>query len=316
MKLQSFDLRVMDWSREHDRHVLQALRHAVFVLEQGVPPELEQDALDSSAWHLLACDASGQPIGCGRLTHDHAIGRLAVVPHARGQGVGVGLLRGLIAQARARGWLQVNLTALADATGFYAREGFTPIGGVFVAAGLPHQAMQLDLDQAPARRPAARDRGYLPAGNAAELAMARLQLLAHTRRQLAIRVPQLQRDAFSSPAEWSQLQRIATSGRGAQIRILLHEPAAALRDGHRLIGLVQRMPSVLRVRMPIEPVDLASTAASLLTDGGGYLFQPDAGCAQGRAALADRAARQPLERHFDEVWERAVPASMLQALDL
>lgn len=316
MKLQAFDLQALDWSRASDRRVLQELRHAVFVLEQGVPPEGEQDTLDSSAWHLLARDARGQPVGCGRLTDEHTIGRLAVLPQARGQGVGVGLLRGLIAQARTRGWTQVSLTALAGATAFYAREGFAPIGEVFVEAGLPHQTMQLDLPTSSVPATPAGDRGLLSVGNAEELAKARLQLLTQTRRRLAIQLPQLERDAFTGPAEWAELRRIAASGRGARIRILLHDPAAALRDGHRLIALVQRLPSVLRVRMPVEEVDLASTVSCMLTDSGGYLVQSDAGRPLGRAALADRAARQPLEQHFNEMWERAAPASMLQPLDL
>jgi predicted GNAT family N-acyltransferase len=316
VKLQTFDLQALDWSRESDRRVLQELRHTVFVLEQGVPPEREQDMLDGSAWHLLARDASGRPVGCGRLTGEHTIGRLAVLAHARGQGVGVGLLRGLIAQARARGWAQVSLTALAGATAFYAREGFTPIGKGFAEAGLPHQTMQLKLSTAPVPSVPARDLGLLPAGNAENIAIARLQLLRHTRRQLAIQLPRLERDAFTSPAEWEELRRIAASGRGAQIRILLHDPAAALRDGHRLIALMQRLPSILRVRMPVEEVDLASSASCLLTDSGGYLLQPDAGRPLGRAALADRAACQPLEQHFNAMWERAAPASMLQPLDL
>lgn len=161
-----------------------------------------------------------------------------------------------------------------------------------------------------------RDPGSLPARNAAELAAARLCLLAQARRRLAIQLPRLEHDVYTSAAEWAELRRIATGGRGAQIRILLHDPAAALREGHRLIALVQRLPSVVLVRAPVENVDLAATAAYLLNDTGGYLFQPDATRPQGRAAFADRAAWLPLEHRFNDVWERSVPASMLQPLDL
>lgn len=164
--------------------------------------------------------------------------------------------------------------------------------------------------------PPAGDPRYLPAGNADEIAAARLHLLMRTRRQLAIQLPRLERDVFAGAAEWAELRRIAAAGRGAQIRILLHDPAAALREGHRLIGLVQRLPSVLLVRTPVEDVDLAATTTYLLNDTGGYLLQPDATRAQGRAAFADPASRRPLEQRFNEVWERSVRAGMLLALDL
>lgn len=156
----------------------------------------------------------------------------------------------------------------------------------------------------------------LPARDAAEIAAARLQLLQHARRDIAIRLPRLERDLYAGAEEWIELRRIAAAGRGAQIRLLLHDPAAAQRDDHRLIALVQRLPSVLLVRMPVEEIDLAAPASYLLTDTGGYLYQPDASRPVGRAALVDRASRRPLEQHFNEVWDRSVRASMLQPLDL
>ena len=112
------------------------------------------------------------------------------------------------------------------------------------------------------------------------------------------------------------MRRIATSGRGAQIRVLLHEPAAALRDGHRLILLMQRLPSVVQVRTPVEEIDLANPSACLLTDARGYLFQPDAERPQGRAMRLDRPGWAPLRQNFDDMWERAERAGILQPLDL
>lgn len=156
----------------------------------------------------------------------------------------------------------------------------------------------------------------LPAGNPEELAAARQVLLASTRRQVDIRVPRLDDSLYGGAEELAELRRIATGGRGAQIRLLLNDPGTALRDGHRLILLMQRLPSVIQVRMPVEDVDLGNPSACLLTDGGGYLFQPDAERPQGRAARIDRPGWAPLRQQFDEMWERAQRARMLQRLDL
>jgi hypothetical protein len=156
----------------------------------------------------------------------------------------------------------------------------------------------------------------LPAGNPAELAAARLALLAQARRQVDIRLPRLDGALYASAEEFDELRRLATTGRGARIRLLLTEPAAALRDGHRMILLMQRLPSAIQVRTPVEEVDLCNPSSCLLTDAGGYLFQPDAERPQGRAARADRPGWAPLRQQFDEMWERAERARMLQPLDL
>jgi hypothetical protein len=156
----------------------------------------------------------------------------------------------------------------------------------------------------------------LPAGDPPQLAAARLALLSAARRQVDIRLPRLDDASYASAHDLAELRRLAPAGRGAQIRVLLNDPAAALRDGHRLILLMQRLPSVIKVRMPIEESDLANPSACLLTDAHGYLFQPDAERAQGRAARVDRPGWVPLRQQFDQMWERAGRAGMLQPLDL
>nr|WP_225561947.1 hypothetical protein [Rhodanobacter sp. DHB23] len=148
------------------------------------------------------------------------------------------------------------------------------------------------------------------------MAAARLQLLAATRHQLVLHLPLLGRDDYAGDAEQAELKRIATSGRRAGIRILLHDPAAALRDGHRLILLFQRLPSAIAIRTPVEDPDRQNASAWLVNDTGGYLYLPDADQPQGRMALADRPAQAPLQQQFDDIWARSVRAVELHKLDL
>ncbi len=317
MKLQNFHVEMVDWSREDQRAALLELRQTVFVQEQGVPEERERDGLDGDCRHVLARDDAGQPIGCGRISPAHKIGRMAVLQTWRGQGVGLALLRELMAYARAAGWSEVTLDAQVSAIGFYEREGFVAHGEEFEDAGLPHRAMRLALSGSDGREALPpRDIGALPAGTRSEGAAARLQLLGDARHRLAIYLPILGNDSYASTEELDQLRRIAISGRGAQIRILLHDPAGALRNDHRLIALAQRLPSSIQVRMPVEEADLAYVSAYLLNDVGGYLFLPEADRPQGRAARDDRASLAPLQQHFNEVWDRAERASVLQTLNI
>jgi predicted GNAT family N-acyltransferase len=316
MKLQDFHVESADWSREDQRAALLDLRYTVFVQEQHVPEQRERDGLDVECWHVLARDEAGQPIGCGRLTPAHKIGRMAVLQQWRGRGVGVAMLRELVARARALGWPEVALDAQVSAIGFYEREGFVAHGAEFEDAGLAHRAMRLVLATDAGAAQPLRDTGALPVGTPGDTAAARLQLLRDARHRLAIYLPLLGNDVYASVEELAELRRIAISGRSAQIRILLHDPAGALRNDHRLIALAQRLSSAIQIRMPVEEADLGYASSYLLNDVGGYLFLPDAGRAQGRAARRDRASQAPLQQHFDEVWERAERASALQILDL
>ena len=125
-----------------------AIRRRVFIEEQNVPEEIELDADDEHAFHALAI-LDGVAIGCGRmLEHGDSevkIGRMAVLRKFRKTGVGAHILRFLIDRARARGLRRAILHAQLTAEGFYLKEGFNPVGGVFDEAGIAHRKMERDL---------------------------------------------------------------------------------------------------------------------------------------------------------------------------
>jgi predicted GNAT family N-acyltransferase len=122
-----------------------AIRRRVFIEEQHVPEEIELDTDDAHAFHALAT-LGADAIGCGRML-DHGdrevkIGRMAIVPQFRGTGVGRDILRFLMDRALARGLRKAILHAQLTAEGFYLKEGFTPVGGVFDEAGIAHRKME------------------------------------------------------------------------------------------------------------------------------------------------------------------------------
>jgi hypothetical protein len=121
------------------------IRDAVFVAEQGVPREIERDEWDRRSDHALAFDRAGRIIGTGRLLPDGHIGRMAVLPEWRGQGIGGRILAALMARARERGMRRVVLNAQTHAAPFYARHGFVAFGEEFMEAGIPHVAMAREI---------------------------------------------------------------------------------------------------------------------------------------------------------------------------
>ncbi len=143
---------------DEDRAACFVVRKEVFVVEQGVPEEIEYDAYDASAVHVLAVRSEdGLPLGTGRLLFGEAalaktgdlavgsLGRLAVAQPARGLGVGVALVRAIEECARERGLSAVDLHAQTHALGFYDRLGYEVYGPEFLDAGIEHRAMRRGL---------------------------------------------------------------------------------------------------------------------------------------------------------------------------
>lgn len=119
---------------------LRSVREAVFVVEQGIPAELEWDADDATSQHALAC-VDGTPVACGRLLPDGHVGRMAVRAAWRGQGIGRAILDALIGSAQRSGMPLLQLHAQMHATGFYEKAGFIAEGAPFDEVGIAHQRM-------------------------------------------------------------------------------------------------------------------------------------------------------------------------------
>lgn len=311
MNITDVRIDMADWSDDADRSALQAVRQTVFVTEQGINEAHERDGLDPDCQHVIARDAQGQVIGCARLTPAHTIGRLAVLSPWRGRGVGSALLQQLIAMARSMAWPSISLAAQVGALRLYERAGFTASGEPYEKAGLPHRDMTLSLQDA--SPPLA---GRTAIATREEAAAARLTVLQQARRCVDIYLPILPRDQFATAEEQTELRRIATAGRGALVRILLHDPASAAANDHRLVALAQRLPTSVQIRVPVDEADLTYISSYLLDDRDGYLFFPEADRPRGRVAGSDRAGKGELSQHFNAVWERAEPASTLLTLHI
>ena len=131
-----------------DRAEIAALRTRVFVMEQGVPPEIEQDDADEWAVHVLSRDDSGAVVATGRLLvrgDTAGIGRMAADAAVRGRGHGAAVLAELHRQAVLRGVTEIELHAQATARGFYERAGYTAVGDEYEEAGITHITMRRRL---------------------------------------------------------------------------------------------------------------------------------------------------------------------------
>lgn len=121
-----------------------ALRREVFVWEQKVPAEEENDADDLTATHFVAI-VGGEVVGTLRLLDrpEHTkIGRVAVRYALRGQGVAKAMILAAMDHSKAAGRERFYLTAQSDKLGFYEKLGFSAFGPEFMDGGMPHRAMR------------------------------------------------------------------------------------------------------------------------------------------------------------------------------
>lgn len=126
-----------------------ALRLAVFVEEQGIPPEMELDGSDEApGWVHWLAEEGGAPVATLRTRIDGGvlkIGRVATAPDARGRGLSARLLSGALDAGRAEGATRAYLSAQEPVVPFYARHGFAVEGAPYDDAGIPHLDMWRDL---------------------------------------------------------------------------------------------------------------------------------------------------------------------------
>lgn len=306
------------WSVDAD--ALKAVRTAVFIDEQNIPESEEWDADDETADHALARTRDGEPIATGRLTPDGRIGRMAVIKAWRGEGVGAAVLRHLMERAAARGMRRLKLSSQTYAIPFYARAGFVIDGPEYVECDIPHQSMVLQFPDSQPSPPvsttplaAAPTALRLTADRFSELREVTLTLIASARNEVCIYSRDLEPALYEDPAILEAIRKVALSGQRASVRILVQDTTRAMREGHRLVDLAQRLSSIVHIRRVCHE-DSQYPSAFVLTDRGGYLFRTfgDRFEAVGDNCYPPR--RDELKRLFDEFWERGESPPELRRL--
>ncbi|MCU7916537.1 MAG: GNAT family N-acetyltransferase [Candidatus Thiodiazotropha sp. (ex Gloverina cf. vestifex)] len=303
-----------------DRQYLRQVREPVFVEEQGVPLEIEWDDDDLMAYHLLALDRELRPIGTARLLGSGQIGRMAVLPEWRGRGIGRTLLDRILTRAEASGITKLFLHAQTDAEAFYAKAGFTAVGKIFHEADIPHRKMVLHptafnsvVDLTLPVLGGTSDLFHLH--NEEENLVHATSLLRQAKRELAIISHDLDHKVFDQPAFLEAFKALALRSRFTRIQIILQDNTLVLQQGHRLVELAQRLPSVIEIRKPSQDfIDTPETF--LLVDDCGYLHRKAAESYLGIACYHNRHRVNRLLALFNDAWETGTPDRELARLHL
>jgi predicted GNAT family N-acyltransferase len=136
-------LRHGDWATLSEPALM--VRRLVFQSEQQVAAMYDEDGHDSECTHIVIADAeAGLPLGTSRLRGSQ-LGRLAVVPEARKQGLGFLLVSAMLRIAFLEGYSSVWANTQPDALGLARIFGFTIEPEEFMLAGRPHYKVFKEL---------------------------------------------------------------------------------------------------------------------------------------------------------------------------
>ncbi len=302
------------------------LRRAVFIQEQQVPPELEWDETDPLATHYTLSDDSGRLLATARLyptgLGGGGIGRMAVLPEHRGQGLGLRLMLTMLPDAASQ-YDFLELSAQEQALGFYQRMGFYTVSDSYMEAGIPHRAMRCTgttlIPRVDAETTTPMTLGADTTTWPVETDGDHLELLRamadQARRRLWIYDQQLSHNLYDDSFISEALSRLARRSRFSEVRFLIHDDAPLVQRRHRLVTLLRRLPSHISLRLVNTSYPHDDTPF-VLVDDTGLLFRHEFGQPRGFARFNASRRVRPLAENFERVWEHGSGSVELRELPL
>lgn len=133
---------------------------------------------------------------------------------------------------------------------------------------------------------------------------ASLALVRQARREVMIMSRHLDAVLFDNTETTTALREFVLQSRRTRLRILVKDPAPAVRAGHRLIDLCQRLSSFAEIRVP-APEFGNYNAAFLVADGRGVVHRGLADRYEATVAFSEPGLAGECVRQFDEMWETA-----------
>jgi hypothetical protein len=155
--------------------------------------------------------------------------------------------------------------------------------------------------------------------SATEFAQADQVLLAQARRQLFILTYDLEPSRFNDDAFVSAVSAFVRRSRFSDARVLIGDPAIAIRWGHKLVALSRRLPTQLRLRQ-LNDEDFNNFQRQpelwIVADNRGFLRRDNKEVFRGLLAANAIPAAQRATQQFLEMWERSSVINDFRVLDI
>lgn len=140
-----------------------------------------------------------------------------------------------------------------------------------------------------------------------------VRLVAQASRQLCLQTPDLEAPLYDNLDVETAIKRLLLGHPRHQVRILINDSALAMRQGHRLIALAQRLTSNLLIRRP--PADRQPEGSCLIVDDQALLRRMGS-APNAFVRYGDRAAVKVQQQVFDRLWAISQPDQELRRMVL
>ncbi len=142
-----------------------------------------------------------------------------------------------------------------------------------------------------------------------------LALASQARRTIDIFSWDLEPDLYDDPPFIEAIKQLAIGSRRAQIRILLQDSTRAVKRGHRLPYIAQRIPSKIAIRKPSHEYKEYHQSL-LISDGIGILRRPSCERFEGELNFKDPMQAKEQLNFFNKLWESSETDPYLKRLHI
>lgn len=141
--------------------------------------------------------------------------------------------------------------------------------------------------------------------------LASLSMARQARRSIEIVSRHLDPPVYDNQEFEDAVSELVVGSNRAQVRILVMQPDAVVKHGHRLLQLTQRLSSFMEMRVP-APQHKDHNSAFMIVDDTAVIYRSHADRYEGTVKFNDRVSAMDLKRQFEEIWAGAVPDANLR----
>jgi hypothetical protein len=142
-----------------------------------------------------------------------------------------------------------------------------------------------------------------------------MDLVSQARREIFVMTHDLDPPIYGHPDFVEALSAFARRNRNSEARFLIGTSDKAIKYGHRMLPLAQRLSSSIFMRTPSdENQDIVEPF--IIVDSVGYLRRKEALRFDAEACFRDRRMVKGLRELFIEMWEQSEPDPKLRRLQL
>lgn len=158
-------------------------------------------------------------------------------------------------------------------------------------------------------------REVIEISTAAEHAAAALAMVRQCQHSIEIISRELDPPIYNTPEFIEAITGLILNRHRARLRVLLFDPAAVVRHGHRLTETAARLSTFIEMRKP-APQFHAYNQSLMVVDATGYIQRLSAERFEGKVCFNDVRTCKYVLDDFENMWEKSAPDPNLRRFNI